>query len=156
MISSDLSIESGLKVVDSGHEGILAAERLDQLDRGAELGEGRNAQHGGVVEVEDAFVGILGQQGVEHGAGLIPVSGEHVSLSDVVGTLAAGQRLGVEGDVTDEVERIEVPVQFGGHLFKRQTPGIQLVENGLLAFGGVPALQEVVEAGESASAAPSS
>ena len=51
--------------------------------------------------------------------------------------------------MTDEVERIEVPVQFGGHLFKRQAPGIQLVEYGLLGFGGVPALQEVVEAGES-------
>ena len=137
-----------MKVVDRGHEGILAAECLDQLDRSAELGEGRDAQHGGVIEVEDAFVGILGQQGVEHGAGLIPVSGEHVPLPDVVGALAPGQRPGVEGDVTDEVERIEVPVQFGGDLFERQTPGIQLVENGLLAFGGVPAPQEVVEARE--------
>ena len=134
--------------MDGGHESILAAECPDQLDRGAELGEGRDAQHGGVVEVEDAFVGILGQQGVEHGAGLIPISGEYVPLPDVVGTLAPGHRLGVEGDVTDEVERIEVPVQFGGDLFKRQAPGIQLVKNGLLAFGGVPALQEVVEAGE--------
>ena len=81
---SNLPVEGGLKVVDGDHEGIPAAECPDQLDRSADLGEGRDAQHGGVVEVEDAFVGILGQQRVEHGAGLIPVSGERVPLPDVV------------------------------------------------------------------------
>ena len=89
------------------------AKGLDELNRGAELGEGRDAQHVGVIQVEHALVGILGEQRVEHGAGLFAVLAEHVPFPDVVGALAPRQRLGVESDMADQVEGIEVLAQFG-------------------------------------------
>ena len=122
----------------------------------AEPVQGRDAQHGGVIEAKYALVRIFGQQCVKHGARPVTVLVEHVALLEVVGPFTPGQRFGVEGDMADEVERIEILVQLGAHQFKRQTHLVELVENGLLAFGRVPALQEVVEAGRSASAAPAS
>ena len=71
-------------------------------------GEGRDLQHVGVVEVEHALVVVLREQRVEHGAGLRAVFREHVALLHVLGALAPGERLAVEGDVADEVEGVEV------------------------------------------------
>ncbi len=58
---SGLSIEGGLKLVDGLDEVFQPAEGLDQLHRRAESGEGRNAQHVGVIQVEHAFVGVFGE-----------------------------------------------------------------------------------------------
>ena len=63
---------------------------VDKLNRGAEFREGRNAQHSGVIEVEHAFVGVLGEQRVEHGAGLVAVFAEHVPFLDVSRRARAG------------------------------------------------------------------
>ena len=83
------------------------------------------------------------------------VLGEDIALADVVGALAAGERRLVEGDVADQVEGVEVLAHFLGQRVERQALGFQFLDDGLLALGAVPALEEVVEAGESASAAPS-
>ena len=56
----------------------------------------------------DALVGVLVEQGVEHRARLVAVLGEVVALADVVGALLARERRLVEGDVADQVERVEV------------------------------------------------
>ena len=111
-------------------------------------GEGRDLQHVGVVEIEHALVGVFGQQRIEHGAGLRPVFREHVALLDVLGPLAAGERLLVEGDVADEVEGIEVLAQFLGDGIERQALGLQFLDDRLLALRRLPALEEIVEAGE--------
>ncbi len=110
--------------------------------------EGRNAQHVSIVEIEYAFVGIFGQQRVEHGAGLGAVLREHVTLFDVLGALAAGERLLVEGDMADEVEGIEVLAKFFGDRIERQALGLQFLDDRLLAFRRLPAFQEIIEAGE--------
>ena len=89
-----------------------SAEDLDQLNRRAELGKGWDAQNGDIVEVEHTLVGVLGQQRVEHSAGLVSVLVEHIALLDVVGPLTPGQRLGIEGDMADEVEGVKVLTQF--------------------------------------------
>ena len=102
----------------------------------------------GIVEVDDAFVLVFLQQGFEHGAGLRAVLGEDVALADVVGPLAAGERRLVEGDVADEVEGIEVLADFLGERVERQAFGFQFLDDGLLALGGVPAFEEIVQAGE--------
>ena len=73
---------------------------------------------------------------------------EHVALLDVGGALTPGQRPGVEGNVADEVEGVEVFVQFLGNRIELQTLNCQLIDNGLLALGGLPAPEEVVQAGE--------
>ena len=105
-------------------------------------------QHVGVVEIEHALVGIFGEQRIEHGARLPAIFREHVALPDVLGALAPGQRLPVEGDVADEVERIEVLAQFLGDRIERQALGFQFLDDRLLALRRLPALEEVVEAGE--------
>ena len=69
-------------------------------------------------------------------------------LRDVLGPLAAGERRLVEGDVADQVERVEVLAEFLGERVERQALGCQLVDDRLLALGRLPALEEVVEAGE--------
>ena len=105
--------------MDGRDEVVPPAEGLDQLHRRADVGEGRDAQHVGVIQVEHALVGIFGQQGVEHGVCPVPVRVEDVAFLDVVGPLATGQRLGVEGDMADEVEGVEVLAEFLGDQVKR-------------------------------------
>ena len=88
------------------------------------------------------------EQRVEHGAGLRAVLGEHVALADVLGPLAAGERRLVEGDVADQVERVEVLADLLGERLERQPFVFQFFDDRLLALGCLPALEEVVEAGE--------
>ena len=98
-----------MKVVHGGLETGLAAEGADELQRRPEPVDRRNPEYVGVVQIEHAFVGVLVEQRGEYGTGLLPVLREHVALADVLGTLAAGQWLGVEGDMADQVEGIELP-----------------------------------------------
>ena len=109
-----------MKLVDGLDETRSSAEDLDQLNRRAELGKGWDAQNGDIVEVEHTLVGVLGEQRVEHSAGLVSVLVEHIALLDVVGPLTPGQRLGIEGDMADEVEGVKVLTQFQGDEVERQ------------------------------------
>ena len=120
----------------------------DQLDRRAHLAERRDLKDLGVVEIENAFVLVFRQQRIKHGAGLRAVFGEDVALADIVGALAARQRRAVEGDVADQVEGIEVLADLLCERIERQALVLQLLDDRLLAFGCLPAPQEVVEAGE--------
>jgi len=63
------------------------------------------------------------------------VFGEHVALPDVLGPLAAREGLCVEGNVADQVERIEVLAQLVGDGVEGQPFGLQLLDDGLLALG---------------------
>ena len=91
---------------------------------------------------------VLVEQRAEHGAGLTSVFREHVPLLDVLGPFAASQRLGVEGDVTDDVEGVEILAQLLDDHGKRQALGRQLIDDRLLALRGLPTAQEVVKARE--------
>ena len=141
-------VEGGLEFVDGVLEVGAGAELLDELNRRAHRVEGRDLKDAGVVEVEDAFVLVLRQQGFEDGAGLRAILGEDVALADIVGALAAGERRPVEGDVADQVEGIEILADFLGERVERQPFVGQFLDDGLLALGGVPAAQEIIEAGE--------
>ncbi len=92
-----------------------------------------------IVEIDHALVLILGQQRIEHGAGLGTVFREHVALLHVLGALAAGERLLVEGDMADEVEGVEVLAQFLGDGIERQALGLQFLDDRLLALRRLPA-----------------
>ena len=59
-----------------------------------------------------------------------------------------GQRFGVERDVADEIEGIEVPAQLLDQHGQRQALGGHFLDDRLFAVGSVPASQEVVEACE--------
>jgi hypothetical protein len=48
------------------------------------------------------------QQCFKHGAGLGAVFREDIPLADVIGALAARQRGLVEGDMADEVKRVQI------------------------------------------------
>ena len=113
------------------------------------------ASNGGICRIlessrsdDHAFVLILLQQGFQHGAGLRAVLGEDIALADVVGPLAAGERRLVEGHMADEVEGIEVLADFLEQRFEQQPFVGQFFDDGLLALGGFPAAEEIVEAGE--------
>ena len=91
---------------------------------------------------------VLLQQRFEHGAGLRAVFREDIALPDVVGALAARERRLVECDVADEVEGVEVLADFFGQGVEREALVFQFLDDGLLALGRFPALEEIVEAGE--------
>ena len=131
---SCLLIQFGLQFVDGLLEVAAGAELLDELQRRAHRGERRDLQDVRVVEVEYAFVLILLQQGLQHGAGLGAVLGEDVALADVVGTLAAGERRPVEGDVADQVEGVEILAHLLGQGLQGQALGGQFLDNRLLAL----------------------
>ena len=105
----------------------------------------RDLQDAGVAEIDDSVVLVLLQQGVEHGTGLRAVLGEDVPLADVLGPLAASQRRAAVGDMADQVERVEVRVDFVGERLEAQALLFQLVDDRLLAVGCLPALEERVE-----------
>ena len=115
----------------------------------AEFGQGRDLQHFEIVQVEHAVVRILGEQSVEHRTRLDPVPGECIALLDLLGPLAARQRLGVEGDMTNQVEGGEVSAQLLDQDVQAQTFRCQFFDDRLLAISRPPALQEVIQAGES-------
>ena len=153
---SSFLVESGLQFVDGLLEAGAAAELLDELDRRAHRVERRDlAGCCGSSRSMTPSSWYFCEQRFEHGAGLRAVLGEHVALADVLGPLAAGERRPVEGDVADEVEGIEVLADFLGQRVERQALVFQFLDDGLLALGGVPALEEIVEAGEALAAAPS-
>ena len=54
----------------------------------------------------------------------------------------------VEGDMADQIEGIEVLAEFLGDGVERQALGFQFLDDRLLALGRLPALEEIVEAGE--------
>jgi hypothetical protein len=91
---------------------------------------------------------ILLQECIQHGAGLRTVLGEHIALADAVGALAAGQRRPVEGHMTDEVEGVEVFADFLSERIQGEAFRFELLDDGLLALGGIPAGKELSEAGE--------
>ena len=71
----------------------------------------------------DAAVGVLVEQGLEHGAGLVAVLGEDVALLHLVGALAARERRLVEGDVADEVEGVVVAARPARPVRRGTRPG---------------------------------
>ncbi len=122
-------------------------ERLDELERRAHRGERRDFQNSGVVKTgDDAFVLIFGQQGFKHGAGLRAVSGEDIALAHVVGTIAAGERRLVEGDVADQVEGVEVFADFFQQRVEQEPFFGQFFNDDFFTLGSLPAAQKFVEA----------
>ena len=124
----------------------------DELDRGAEVGERLDAEDPDVLDGAEALVGVLVEQRVEHGAGLVAVLGEHVALR----TFSARSRR-VSGGRSKATWQIRSkgsrslpdlrPERLEQHALLEQ-----LVDDGLLALGRRPAPEEVVEGGELAPA----
>ena len=93
----------------------------------------------GVVEVQDAFVGVFLEESFQDCLRGLSVFAEGVALADVVGAFLAGQGLGVEGDVADEVEGIQVLAQLGADHLEVEPFLRQLLDDRLLLLLGVPA-----------------
>ena len=121
---------------------------LDELEGRAHRVERRNLQDPRIAEIDDALILIFLQQRFKHGAGLRAVFREDIALADVIRALAAGERRLVEGDMADKVEGIEVLADFLGQRVERQAFVFEFFDDGLLALGRFPALEEIVEAGE--------
>ena len=62
-----------------------------------------------------------------------------------VRALAARERRLVEGDVADQVEGVEVLADLLGQLVEEDALAREFLEDGLLALGVVPRVEEVVE-----------
>ena len=145
---SFLLVEGGLEFVDGEHEIRARPELLDELEGRSHRIERRNLQNPWVAKVDDALILIFLQQRFKHGAGLRAVLGEDIALADVIRALAAGERRLVESDVADEVEGIEILADFFGQRLKREAFVFEFFDDGLLALGGFPALEEIIQAGE--------
>jgi hypothetical protein len=115
-----------------------AEDAAPDLGLAAELVEGREFQHLGIFNVLYAVVGKFVEQGFEHGAGLLAVRAEHIALLDVVGALAPGQRLLVEGDMGDQIKDIQFSAIGHGLLQNVQRHAVfgQFFQHRLLARGG--------------------
>jgi hypothetical protein len=106
-------IESGLQCMHGALEVGASAEVSDELRHSTHAGEGGNLQEARIIEAGDyAVVLIFVQQGFEYGAGLRAVLGEHIALAHVGHAIAAGERWLVEGDVADEIEGVQLFVDF--------------------------------------------
>ena len=101
-----------------------------------------------VAKIDDTLILILLQQRFKHGAGLWAVFRENIALADVFCALAPRQRRLVKCDMADKVERVEVFADFFSQRVERQPFVFEFLDDGLLAFGGFPALEEIIQAGE--------
>jgi hypothetical protein len=94
----------------AGREPLAGSPRgpqlIDELLDAAHRREGRNTKDLWVFEIEYAFVLVLREQRIKHGAGLWTVFGKHIPLAHLLRLLAPCQRRPVECDVADEIERI--------------------------------------------------
>ena len=99
-------------------ETFTRTELLDQLHGRAHGVQRRYAQDECIVQVQDAFVLVLGQEAFQHGACLWAILTEHIALAHIVGAFLPGQWLAVEGNVADEVEGVEVFAEFFGDVTK--------------------------------------
>ena len=96
------------------------------------------------------MVGEFVEQGFKYGAGLLAVFAKNIALLDVVGPLATGEWFLIEGDVGNQVKNIQFTA-VGNRLlqdFQRYAMLGQFFQYGLLAFGAVPAAQEVSHGAE--------
>lgn len=83
-------IEGGLDFMDRLLETLAVAECPDELHDATHRIEGRYPEHVGIVKVENAFIGVFGEQRTEDGTRLLAILRKKVALLDVLGALAAG------------------------------------------------------------------
>jgi hypothetical protein len=105
-------------------------------------------QHVRVVEVQDTLVGVLGEQASRTARALSPY---FVKASRFLTFSARSRRVsGLASKATWQIRSkgSRSLAQFLDDGIERQALGRQFLDDGLLALGGVPAFQEVVEAGE--------
>ena len=145
---SFLLVERGLEFMYREHEIRASPEFLNELHGCSHRIKRRDLQNPRVAKIDDALVLVFLQQRFKHGAGLRAVFGEDIALADIVRALAARERRLVECHVADEVEGVEVLADFIGQRLKRETFVFEFFDDGLLALGGFPAFQEIIEAGE--------
>ncbi len=92
-----------------------------------------------------AFVVILVEQRLQHGAGRLAVFGEVLRLRTFSARSSPGQRRLVEGDVADQVEGVEVLADLCGQILQEHAVLCEFVDDGLLPLGALPPAEEVVE-----------
>ena len=142
-------VKGVFEVADGGAVASLAAEELNDLDRRAEARSGSTLRISIDSTVWMPLSAYLSSRASSTARALLAVLAEDVALLHVVGALLAGERRLVEGDVADEVEGVVVAADLFGQLVEEHALGVQLLDDGLLLVGGVPACEEVVEGGES-------
>ena len=76
-----------------------------------------------------------------------PYLAKTLRLLHVVGAFAAGERRLIEGDVADEIEGVVVAADLLGQFVEEDALARKFVDDGLLAVGVVPGVQEGVERG---------
>ena len=143
-----LLVEGGLEFLHREHEIRARPEFLDELDGCPHRIERRDLQNSRVAKVDDALILIFLQQRFKHGAGLRAVFRENISLADVFCALAARERGLVECHMADKVKGVEVLADFLGQRVKGEAFVFEFFDDGLLALGGFPALEEIIQAGE--------
>src|SRR5690348_819102 len=131
---------------------VTPTEGIDQLHRRTDATEWIELEDLDVFDGLDAGVGVFVQQAFQHLPGCALIFGKVVALAHLVGALATRQRRLVEGDVADQVERIELLAEFllnlvGQRLPQHALPG-QLLDDGLLLRSIAPASQERIQRGE--------
>ena len=129
-------IQSRFQFFDSGLIVFSTAKQPDDFNRCAELVQRLNSQHVDGFNGLDAFVGILLQQGLQYGSCLIAVFSEVVSLPDVLRSLTACQGRLVEGDMADQIERVEVFANLFSKFGEEDTVFFQFSNDGFFLIGG--------------------
>lgn len=98
--------------MDGFFEVCFVVECVDELNDVVYVGEGGYFQYISVVEIKYVFVVVFFQQGIEDGVSLWFVFGEYVMFFYVFGLFVVCEGFGVEGDMVDQVEWIEIFVKF--------------------------------------------
>ena len=124
------------------------AEFLDQLQRGSHRTERRDFEDFYIIKPpDDALILILTEQGFEHSSGLGAIFGEHVPLAHIVRAITARQGWLIEGNMADQIERIEVFAHLLQQRLQQQAFFGQLVDDEALALLRSPAAQKLIETG---------
>ena len=139
MLSGGL-VELRGECVDSLVVGRLAAEGADDFGRSAETPDGVQRDDSRVLQVKQAGIGILVEQAVKNLAREVAVFGEVVPLAHVFSALAAGERFSIVGNMTDQVERVEVFADLILQRGKDDAVILQFFDDGTLLVGPFPTI----------------
>ncbi len=122
---------------------IQSAKGANDFNGGAEAGEGVDGEYLRFLNWTNAFVGVFFQQGLQHALRLLAIAGEVIALFNLLGALFTGEWRLISGYVADQIKGVEFLAGLAAYFFcqrLKENPFVgQLVNDGLLFFGTVPA-----------------
>src|SRR5688572_30637115 len=121
-------------------------ELLDQLQRRTHGIEWLDQKNSRIVEISNSFILVHLKEFLEHCSGLRTIFRKNVSFANILSTFPPGQRWLVEGDIANQIERIQISHTVPRECIQNDALRFELLENRLLSRRTTPLREELTQA----------